>query len=192
MKSIRLVAAGVLPALLACGCAGMSNTEKGALAGGGIGAGAGALIGSATHHTGVGAVAGGALGALAGGLTGNAIDESEKKQQAQIAAATAAQRAPLGLTDIVNMVQQHITDDVIISQIRTTGSVYRLSPSDINWLKQNGVSDAVVMEMQATATRYPRRVYTATPVYQEPVYIYEPPPPPVSVALGFGYSHRWE
>src|SRR5438477_9998461 len=110
MKSIRLVAVGVLPALLACGCAGMSNTEKGALAGGGIGAGAGALIGSATHHTGVGAIAGGALGALAGGLTGNAIDESEKKQQAQIAAATAAQRAPLGLTDIVNMAQQHITD----------------------------------------------------------------------------------
>ena len=90
--------------------------------------------GERTHHTGVGALAGGALGALAGGLTGNAIDESEKKQQAQIAAATAAQRAPLGLTDIVNMAQQHISDEVIISQIRTTGSIYHLSPSDIEWL----------------------------------------------------------
>src|SRR5262249_21232405 len=43
MKSIRLLAAAVLPALLACGCAGMSNSEKGALAGGGIGAGVGGL-----------------------------------------------------------------------------------------------------------------------------------------------------
>src|SRR5262249_49770591 len=163
---------------------------KGALAGGGIGAGAGALIGSATHHTGVGAVAGGALGALAGGLTGNAIDESERKQEAQLAAATAAApRAPLRLTDIVNMHQPSGSDEVIISQIRTTGSVYQLSASDIAWLKQNSVSDAVVIEMQATATRYPRRVYSATPVYPAPVYIYEPQPPPVSVGLGFGYTH---
>jgi len=190
MKSIRLLAAAVLPALLTCGCAGMSNSEKGALAGGGIGAGLGGIIGHGTGHTGLGALAGGAIGAGVGGIAGNQADKEERRQEVQLATATAAaQRAPLGLTDVVNMVQQHITDDVIIGQIRTTGSIYRLSPSDINWLKQNGVSDAVVMEMQATATRYPRRMYSATPVY-----VVEPAPPPVSVGVGFGYyGHgcRW-
>ena len=192
MKSIRLLAAAVLPALLACGCAGMSNSEKGALAGGGIGAGLGGIIGHGTGHTGLGALAGGAIGAGVGGIAGNQADKEERRQEVQLATATAAaQRAPLGLTDIVNMAQQHISDDVVIGQIRTTGSIYRLSPSDINWLKQNGVSDAVVMEMQATATRYPRRMYSATPVY-----VVEPAPPPVSVGVGFGYTHyghgcRW-
>ena len=39
------------------------------------------------------------------------------------------------------------TDDVIINQIRTTGSTFRLSAADIEWLKANGVSDAVIFEI---------------------------------------------
>jgi hypothetical protein len=183
MKAIRFVSAAVFPALLACGCSTMSNTEKGVGLGGAIGAGTGAIIGHATGHTGAGALIGAGVGALSGGLVGHAIDSSEAKTQAQIAAASAS--GPLGLTDVAQMAQQHISDEVIIQQIRTTGSVYHLSPSDIDYLKQNGVSDAVVLEMQATATRYPRRVYTAAPVYQ-PVVVYEqPPPPPVGVGIGF-------
>ena len=96
------------------------------------------------------------------------------------------------------MAQQRVSDDVIISQIRTTGSVYQLSPTDIVWLKQNGVSDPVVQEMQATAVRvrgYPGGPVYAVPAYT-PVYVVEPPPPPVAVGVGFGYGYgpcrrRW-
>ena len=100
-------------------------------------------------------------------------------------AATAPVRGPLSLPEIAQMAQQQISDQVIIAQIRTTRSVYNLTPSDIQWLKQSGVSDAVVMEMQATANRYPRRVYTEAPVYAEPVYVVEQPPPPVAIANTF-------
>jgi hypothetical protein len=193
MIKIRLVGVAFLPVLLATGCASMNNTEKGALVGGGLGAGTGAIIGHALGHTGGGAAIGAGVGALAGGLAGHAIDKSEEKTQAQIAAATAQSRGPLGVTDVAQMAQQHISDEVIISQIRSTGSVFHLSATDISWLKANGVSDPVVMEMQATATRVPRRVYTAAPVYgppvYQPVYVYEPPPPPVAVGVGFGYTH---
>ena len=98
----------------------------------------------------------------------------------------------MGITDVVYLAQQHVTDEVIITQIRTTHSVFQLSAGDTVWLKQQGVSDAVVQEMLATATRYPRRVYSATPVYSQPVYVVEPPPP-VAVGVGFGYTHyrRW-
>ena len=155
MKKLRLACGLVLPILFTCGCSTMSNTEKGAAAGGVIGAGTGALIGSATGHTGAGALIGGAVGALSGGLVGNAIDKSEERTAAMVAATNNPPRGPLGITDVAQMAQQHVSDDVIISQIRSTGSVYRLSAEDVIWLKQNGVSDGVVVEMQATGTRAP-------------------------------------
>lgn len=188
-KTKTLVGAALLPALLAGGCSSMNNTEKGVAAGGAIGAGTGALIGSATGHTGAGALIGAGIGALSGGLIGNGVDESEKKQEARLAAAAQA-RGPLGLTDVVQLAQSHVSDDVIISQIRTTGSVFRLSAQDTIWLKQNGVSDAVVQEMLATPNRYPRRYYSEAPVYTTtPVYVVEQAPPPVAVGVGFGYTH---
>jgi hypothetical protein len=169
------------------GCASMSNTEKGALAGGGIGAGTGAIIGSATHNTGAGALIGGAVGTLAGGLTGHAIDESEKKQDAKLAAATAPPaRPPLRMEDIAQLAHDHVADEVIINQIRTSGTVFALTVNDINYLKQNGVSDAVIAEMQNTVYRCPRRVYTPAPVVI--VDPGPPPPPPIGVGIGFGYS----
>jgi hypothetical protein len=181
--AIALVGGAVL---VLNGCASMSHAEKGALGGGAIGAGTGAIIGSALGHTAGGAVIGGGIGALTGGMIGRGTDRAERKAEAQ---AVAAAQPPLGLTDVVTMSQQHISDAVIIQQIRSTGSLYRLSPSDIAWLKENGVSDAVVLEMQATANRCPKRVYSPVPVYTQPVYVIEPPPPPVSVGFGLGYTH---
>jgi hypothetical protein len=165
----------------------MNNTEKGAVAGGALGAGAGAIIGSATHNTAAGALIGGAVGAGAGALAGHSVDDSEKKQQqAQIAAAQAAQAKMLGLSDVAGMAQQHISDQIIINQIQATHSVYNLSANDITWLKGSGVSDQVILVMQQTANQPvvvappPRRYYSAQPV----VVVEQPPPPPVGFAVG--------
>ena len=193
-RSLRLLL--LSPGLwLLTGCDSMSHTDKGVLGGGAIGAGAGALIGSATGHTGAGAAIGAGVGALSGGLIGNEIDQSEKKQEAQLAAATAPVRGPLSLPEIAQMAQQGISDQVIITQIRTTRSVYNLAPSDIQWLKQSGVSDAVVIEMQATATRVPGpppRVYARPYYYAQPdVVVVEPAPPPVGVGFSYTRVRRW-
>src|SRR5262249_3027872 len=149
----------------------------------------GALIGNATGHTGAGAAIGAGAGALTGGLIGNGIEQSEKRQEARLAA---AQAQTLGVTDVVQMAQSHVSDEVIISQIRSTGSVFRLSSNDTIWLKQQGVSDVVIQEMLATANRPARQVYAPAPVYvSRPVYVVEPAPPP-PVSFGFGYSyHHW-
>ena len=186
MKTLRLVGAVVLPVLLSTGCSSMSNTDRGVLGGGAIGAGTGALIGNATGHTGAGALIGAGVGAVTGGLIGNAEDKQEKRAQEAVAAAQAAQaRQQLGLMDIAQMTQQHISDPVIINQIRATNSYYVLSAQDTIWLKQNGVSDVVITEMMATAQRYPRRVYAPGPVYAEPVIVVDPPPVAVGVGVGF-------
>ncbi|HEV3263553.1 MAG TPA: glycine zipper domain-containing protein [Gemmataceae bacterium] len=180
MNKKWLLTAAVLPLALTCGCEGLSHTENGALAGGGIGAVTGALIGGASGHAGGGALIGAGAGALAGGLIGNSADKSEQR------AVAAAQARQLGLTDVAQLSQQHISDTVIVGQIRSTGSVYRLSSTDIVWLKENGVSDYVINEMQATAYRYPHRVYT------ERVYVAEPPPVDVGVGVTYvGGGGRW-
>jgi hypothetical protein len=190
MNVKRLVAGAVLPALLACGCSNLSHTENGALLGGGLGAATGALIGKATGHTAGGALIGAGVGAVSGGLVGNAVEKSEQKAEAKAVAQAQAQ-AQLSMGEVIQMAQNHISDDVIINQIRTRGTVFYLSAQDIVMLKQNGVSDRVVAEMQATATRVPRRVYSATPVYTQPVYVVEPPPPPPVVRFGYTHYGRW-
>src|SRR5439155_2814937 len=116
-------------------------------------------------NTGAGALIGAGVGALSGGLIGNAVNKHEEKE-----AAAAQARQQIGLTDIVQMTQQHVSDPVIISQIRSSLSVYQLSAQDTIWLKQNGVSDAVITELMATA-HYLRRIHSAMPVYVEPVYV---------------------
>jgi len=182
MKTLRLFGMAIVPLVVSCGCSTMSNTDKGTLEGGAIGAGTGAIIGHAAGNTGAGALIGAGVGALSGGLIGHAVDKQEEK-----AAAAAQAQQQIGMTEIVQMTQQHVSDPVIISQIRASHSIYQLSAQDTIWLKQNGVSDRVVQEMMATAYRYPRRVYTAAPAYAQPVYVVEQPPP-VSVGGGFGYG----
>ena len=117
-------------------------------------------------------------GGLLGGAIGNDVDK-EKARQERIAAAEARH---LNITDVASMAQQHVSDAIIINQIRTTGSVYNLTADEIVWLRQQGVSEAVIAEMQATAYRPVRRVYTPAPVV-----VYESPPPPVSVGVGIGF-----
>jgi len=63
----------------ACASGPLSNREKGALIGGGVGAGSGALIGEAAAGApGAGAAIGGAAGAIGGALVGDERDRQER------------------------------------------------------------------------------------------------------------------
>ncbi len=143
----KLLIASTIPVAFTTGCSSLSHTENGALAGGGLGALTGAVIGSQTGHTAGGAAIGGAIGAVTGGLIGNSHDQTERKVEAAHA------RAQLGVQDVVQMAHSHISDEVIVNHIRASGTVFQLSAQDTIWLKQNGVSDRVVSEMQATCAR---------------------------------------
>jgi hypothetical protein len=175
-KGRALWAVALLPvALLLSGCQTAAGT------GAALGGAGGAVLGNAVAKAAggsrtAGTVIGGALGAITGAAVGDSKDQADARAaraeaNAQAVAAQSQAQA-LGLTDIAQLSQQGITDNVIINQIRTSGVVYHLSYQDIIWLKKNMVSDAVVSEMQATATRVPvaRRVYQRRPVYvMEPV-----------------------
>jgi hypothetical protein len=188
LSSKRLFAMVLTPALLLAGCA--TNTETGALTGAGLGGLGGALIGGAAHAP----LAGAAIGAAAGALTGAAIGHSEDKREAReqaraVAASIEAQQA--GMNEVARMTSQHISDDIVVNYVRTSPVVYNLAANQLEWLKQNGVSDLVIREMQNTIYRLPQRVYVEGPVYGPAVVVAEPPPVAVGVGIGYTRCRRW-
>jgi hypothetical protein len=72
------------------------------------------------------------------------------------------QGQPLGLADIKALAKAGVSDEVILSQIRNSHVVYRLTTAEIIDLKDSGVSNRVIDFMINTPSMYP------------------PPPPPRS------------
>ena len=79
MKSTLLTFSAIIMTLAFSNCAGPTgpNTQRGAVAGGLLGAGTGAIIGHQSGHTGEGALIGAAAGGTAGAVYGNARDQEQ-------------------------------------------------------------------------------------------------------------------
>lgn len=161
------------------------RTAGGALAGGAIGAGSGAVIGSTSGHAGEGALIGGAIGAVTGGIIGHSMDQAQREsleRQNPETLQRVEQGQPLGLADIKALAKAGISDEIIISQIRNSHTVYHLSTAEIIDLKDAGVSEKVIDFMINT----PNVNYPAAPPpveYQEAVVVPQPPPPPIVEVL---------
>lgn len=82
MNVIWLVCGIGLAGCEAAGTAAQSKTMQGAVTGGALGAGAGAIIGHQTGRAGEGAAIGAGLGAISGGLVGHALEEQRAKPSA--------------------------------------------------------------------------------------------------------------
>ncbi len=188
MRREKILRLGVLGILLAAGssstgCSSMNNTEKGAGIGGALGAGVGLAAGAATGNPRTGALVGGALGAGTGALIGNDVDRQEKRdrdfQQAVATAQVQAQQQRLGVFDVIRLSQSGLEDQLIINQIRSTGSTFQLTASDLGELKANGVSASVISEMQVARASGPLMTRVAQPT----TVIYEQPYPPSAVIV---------
>lgn len=83
MKKILIVTSSfVLLALIVAGCQ-TTPVQDGALIGGALGAGSGAIIGHQSGYGGEGALIGAGAGALAGALIGDQVGEHRRKYHAQ-------------------------------------------------------------------------------------------------------------
>lgn len=135
-------------ALLCVGCE--TKTQTGALAGAGAGALAGGLLGGGT-----GAVIGGAVGAAGGALVGAALDAQDRKKMQENSPQTLQRidnHQQLYPSDIEAMAKNGLSDEVIISQIQATKSVFHLTSDQIISLKHAGVSDKVIDYMIHTGS----------------------------------------
>ena len=127
-----------------------------------MGAVSGAAIGG-ERHGGEDALIGAAVGAVAGGLIGNSMDRQQQerlRQQAPQTYARVDQGQPLSVADVKALAAAGVGDNVIISQIRNSHTVYHLSAADIIDLRNAGVSNPVIDFMINTPGTYgpcPRR-----------------------------------
>ncbi|MCB2147309.1 MAG: hypothetical protein KQI81_12605 [Deltaproteobacteria bacterium] len=127
-------------------------TASGALAGGATGA----VIGSMAGRRGPGAIVCGAVGAIVGGLIGHGLDPSQEAQlraQAPQTIQRGEEGQPLMVPDVEALARAWISDDLIISQIRNSRTVYHLSTAEIIDLKNAGISERVIDFMINTQTQ---------------------------------------
>ncbi|HEX3726391.1 MAG TPA: glycine zipper domain-containing protein [Pirellulales bacterium] len=153
------------------------------MAGGLGGAGLGALIGSATGHTGAGAAIGAGVGALSGAAVGGALDDIEARNRAEIAARL-GRPAPTGsvtIDDVIVMSRAGVSEDVVLTHIRNHGPAAPLKAGDLIVLQQQGVSPRVVQALQAPPVAVPPAgdpyAVAAPPPYWGPPYAYPYPYP---------------
>jgi outer membrane lipoprotein SlyB len=163
------------------------HTASGALEGGAVGAAAGAMIGSTHGNSGEGALAGAAIGALAGGLIGHELDQQQQQRlhsQAPQTYARVDQGEPLSVDDIKALSKAGVGDEVILSQIRNTRSVYHLDTQQIIDLSSSGVSSRVIDAMINTPN-------TAPPPETAPAGSAPPPAPAETVVVAPGPEYVW-
>jgi len=178
-------------AVLLAGCVGpngeQNNTGSGALIGGVLGAITGAAIGG-PRHGGEGALIGAAAGMIAGGTVGNSMDQqqqAELRAQAPQTYVRVVQGQALGITDVKAMSGAGVSDEVIISQIQGSHTIFHLSSADIIDLHNSGVNDNVVNFMINTQSSADAAQSTTVVVQQAP-----PPPPTETIVVaspGPGY-----
>jgi len=133
---------------LSVGCQSQeTRSTEGAIIGTILGAGAGYAIGKQSGHGGEGAGIGAGVGLLGGALIGNQI-----KKPGQAAQGTGVQQGAnpnqMSLQQIVDLTKQGANEAVIIDRIRLTNSRFQLTPQDVDYLKQQGVSQNVINAIQ--------------------------------------------
>ena len=151
------------------------NTATGALVGGATGA----IIGSVVaRNPGAGAAVGAAAGVIAGGMLGHGVDQAEQtRMQAMEPPPFVQPGPPLGIEDVKALAKAGLSDDLIVSQIRNSGTVYRLGAADIIALKTAGVSEKVIDCMINTPnTARPPAPAAGTVVVEPAVYPVYPYP----------------
>jgi len=171
-------------------------TASGALAGGATGA----IIGSMARGRGPAPLIGAAVGTVVGGLIGHGMDQTQAarlQEQAPQTLQRVEQSQPLTITDIKALVRAGVSDDLVISQIRNSRTVYHLNTVNIIDLKSAGVSEKIIDYMISTPSQIQPDatagvIGTVTPApLVEPVYV---APGPDFVWVGgawLWYGDRW-
>ncbi|MBU6398732.1 MAG: hypothetical protein KGS61_00305 [Verrucomicrobia bacterium] len=116
-------------------------------------------------------------------------------------AQTQAVRLPVGVQDVVKLAHGGIGDEVILAHLRSVGATYKLSADQILYLRDQGVSQAVIKALLADGgVPVPGNAAPSTPVPVAPTLNAAPlaaapaaPPPVVSAPapapVDFNYFH---
>ncbi len=96
---------------------------------------------------------------------------------------TAPVKLPYGVEDVLKLSRAQISEDIIQNYVQNSGTIYNLSPKDVVYLKNEGVSDRVVNTM-LDQRRIAAEVAAQTAPQAAPVAPATPPQP------GYAYPDR--
>ncbi len=184
-----------LPILLAVsGCAASNQAQRGAAIGTGLGALTGAIVGHQSGHKAEGALVGAVTGLAAGSLIGHAEDVENERDE-YIAHANYVERSRNALTnmDVIRMAQNGLSDKLIQGSIRASGGRFNLRPEALIQLRQQRVSEDMILFMQqnnnivggGVSMNTPNEVGTAVLLTTAP----QPRPPRLIVAQRPSHIH---
>src|ERR1700747_3452336 len=95
-------------------------------------------------------------------------------------------KVPYGVAEVLKLSRAHVGEDIISSYIQNSGTVYNLGPSDIVYLKEQGVSEGIVNQKldQRKKLTDANAQPTAAVAQSQPANTYAaaPAPAPTSVA----------
>jgi hypothetical protein len=111
-----------------------------------------------------------------GALPAFAQGETNATASASTTAAAAPIKLPFGAEDVLKLSQARITEDVILNYVQSSGTIYNLTPADIVYLRNEGVSDKVVNAMIDQRKKVAESTTPVTPQPESPV------PAPATVA----------
>lgn len=171
------------------GCMSPYHSDQGALFGGLGGAGLGAVVGNALGNTAAGAIIGAGAGTLAGAAVGSGMDNIEAKNRAMIESrlGRALPSGNVTTSDVIAMSQAQVEPEVIAEHIRLNGMVAPPTAADLIYLKEQGVSPAVVRAMQTPPARPAAYNAPPGPAVIERHYYGDPYPP--YYYYGASYCH---
>lgn len=185
----------LLVAIGISGCQSPYYADRGAAAGGLLGAGAGAIVGSQTGSPVAGAAIGAGLGALTGSVFGSQLDEVSAQNRAVIATQLGRQVAPgvASVNEVVAMSRAGVDPQLIINYVNTSGVAAPATAQDVIYLHQQGVPTPVIQAMQTPAQAAPTAIASSGPVLVDQVHHYGPPvfygpPPYCEPRVAFGVS----
>jgi hypothetical protein len=188
----RLLLCAWIPIALMTGCCSPYHADQGAVTGGLLGLGTGAIAGHALGNTAAGAAIGTGVGALSGAAIGAKMDETDAKNRALIAQQLGRQVDPNAVTiaDVIAMTRARVNEDLVINHIHAHGTAAPLTATDLVNLPQQGVGPRVIAAMQESPPRPVQPVVVQPapgPVYvEEYPYYYGP-----RVYIGGGCRHHW-
>jgi hypothetical protein len=171
-----------------------NDQATGTVAGGAFGAVTGAILGGRKDR-GEGALIGAGVGAITGNLLGRAKDNADERRVAAGTAAVGqlnAQAAAQAVTnyDLLQMTRAGVSEDVIITSMRSRGARLDLAPQSIIALKQSGVSDRVIVAAQEMSAG--GAAYLPGPPVAPVAVVREVPATRVIVAPRPYYYHHWD
>jgi hypothetical protein len=115
------------------------------------------------------------------------------------AAGSTPAKLPYGVEDVLKLSRAKVNEDVVLSFVHNSGTIYNLSPTDIVYLKEHGVSDRVLNEMLTQRQRAATTIAGPSPlaapepeaapppdasaaVNPQPAPVYDQPPPQTQLA----------